>query len=206
MSVSFHAFNFSSVTFFLCNSKNDIFIIFLEQSRQWYLRYIFRIDLRNDLLYDQVHSIDSFHYIVSHIKEEKICWQIVRRYEKWGHFPEHRDRESCVIVNSNVIERERGRGLFSWIIPMRLTHCDLSVALICMQQSLLFSPFMLLFTIPSCVNDSVITVYHRVIIKRKCFRHCPALKGLGVVPFSFEKSNYSFHKILLYNGIFTFWK
>lgn len=43
-----------------------IFLSSLEQLRQWYLRYIFRIELQNDLLYDQVHSIDSFHYIVSH--------------------------------------------------------------------------------------------------------------------------------------------
>lgn len=42
------------------------FLLSLEQLRQWYLRYIFRIELQNDLLYDQVHSIDSFHYIVSH--------------------------------------------------------------------------------------------------------------------------------------------
>lgn len=85
------------------------FLSSLEQLRQWYLRYIFRIELQNDLLYDQVHSIDSFHYIVSH-KRGKDMLTNLHRYEKRGHFSEHRDRESCVIVNSNVIEREKGKG------------------------------------------------------------------------------------------------
>lgn len=178
MSVSFHAFNFSSVTsFFFFITPKMIFLSYLEQLRQWYLRYIFRIDLRNDLLYDQVHSIDSFHYSVSH-KRGKDMLTNRSPIREVGHFSEHRDRESCVIVNSNVIERERGRG------TLFLNHPDVTdslwsftVALICMQQSLLFSPFILLFTIPSCVNDSVITVCHRVIVKRKCFGDCLLKRG-----------------------------